>query len=263
MPEGLKPVSPNHRLQKLATTGRFLSAGLVDLIAPPHCADCGQAVEIAPGEAMLCSQCHQALAISSELPRCSLCAMPVPSETVGPCPHCRGKQFKFDGVWAWGTYEGQLRRALLRVKKPGHELLTHTLMSLFWDKHRPELDELALDAVVPVPMHWARRLTRGTNSAEVLAECLGRQIRTYVEPRLLVRRRNTIPHSGLTQRQRRINIRRALAVRKGYDLDAARILLVDDILTSGATCGEAARVLKAAGAAWVGVAVLARADAPN
>lgn len=262
------PVDSKHSLRggtlrMFASTGRMLSAGFIDLVAPPHCANCGRAVDIAPGEAMLCSQCHQALATFSRVPRCSRCAMPVPGEFAERCPHCRGKRFKYDAVWAWSTYEGELRRALLRIKKPGHELLAHSLMALFWQKYGPKLAELYWDAIVPVPMHWTRRLARGTNSAEVLAECLGRRVTTYVDSRLLVRRRNTSPHSGLTQRQRRINIRRALAVRKGYDLDAARILLVDDIFTSGATCGEAARVLKAAGAAWVGVAVLARADAPN
>ncbi len=263
MPIRLKYRQSGQALSRLAAATRSLSAGFVDLLAPPHCANCGDEVDVPPGEALLCPPCRQDFSSQAETPRCVRCGMMLAPAMADRCPHCLGQRLHFDRVFAWGAYDDQLRRALLCLKKPGHDMLADALASLFWRKHNSQITQIPLDAVVPVPLHWARRLARGNNSAEILAECLGRRVKVYVESRLLIRRRNTSPHSGLTHRQRRINIRGALSVRKGYDLGAAHILLVDDILTTGATCNEAARVLKAAGAAWVGVAIIARADAPN
>jgi predicted amidophosphoribosyltransferase len=111
-------------------------------------------------------------------------------------------------------------------------------------------------------MFWTRRLRRGTNSPEALAQTLGRQLGVPVRG-LLRRRRNTLPQAPLPPRERFRNVRGAFALRKSGALDGIRILVVDDILTTGATCSEAAGVLKAAGAAWVGVVVVARAHGPD
>jgi len=242
---------------------RSVAVGFVDLVAPPVCAFCGNEVDVPFGEAMLCQRCRQDLSLRADTPRCTGCGKTLAPEFEGHCPDCHARRPRFDRLWTWGCYEGPLRRALLRLKKPGHEMLADALTSLFWRKNGDQIAQLPLDAVVPVPMHWSRRIVRGTNNAAVLAECLARRLKVRLESGLLVRRRNTNPHSGLTHRQRRINIRGALAVRRGYDLSAARILLVYDILTTGATCGEAARVMKASGTTWVGVGVVAKTDAPN
>ncbi len=251
------------RVSRLGSATRNISNGFIDLLAPPQCGNCGCEVESAFGEAMLCWQCREELSVGAGLNRCTRCAMPLPVELADRCPHCSNLRLRHNEIWTWGTYDAALRRALLRIKNPGHDVLSDSLASLFWARHGDKIDQSAFDVIVPIPLHWARRFARGTNSAEVLAECLARKSRVTVVSRMLARCRKTIPQSGLTRRQRRINIRGALALRKGYVLDAARILLVDDIYTSGATCTEAARVLKAAGAAKVGVAVIARADAPN
>src|SRR5262249_45683017 len=122
-----------------------------------------------------------------------------------------------------------------------------------------QLGNAEFDAIVPIPMHWTRRVVRGTNSPEFLAAELSARLGAQVM-RLLVRRRRTQPHGSLSRRKRYRNIRGALAIRKGYHLEDAKILLVDDILTTGVTCNEAARVLKKTGATSVAVAVIARAE---
>jgi ComF family protein len=109
-------------------------------------------------------------------------------------------------------------------------------------------------------MHWMRRLVRGINNPDVLADLLSRHLDAPLATAGLVRRRNTLPQKDLSPRERRLNVRGAFRVRKGYNVKGAHVLLVDDILTTGATASEAARVLKRAGAATVGVAVLARAE---
>jgi ComF family protein len=125
------------------------------------------------------------------------------------------------------------------------------------------LADLGGELIVPVPMFWARRLARGTNSPEIVADCLGRSLGVPVGRRVLCRCRNTMPQAGLLPRERFRNVRGAFRVRAGYHLDGRRVLLVDDILTTGATCSEAAKVLKQAGATLVAAVVVARAQGPD
>jgi predicted amidophosphoribosyltransferase len=118
--------------------------------------------------------------------------------------------------------------------------------------------ELEPDAVVPIPMHVWRRLSRRANPPVSLAATIGRQLGLPVETNLLSWQRDTSAQLGLSQQGRFRNMRDVMRVRPGYRLDAPRLLLVDDILTTGATCSEAARVLKRSGAAEVSVVVVGR-----
>jgi len=146
------------------------------------------------------------------------------------------------------------------MKHPQHENLALAMGRLLGQKRFSELDELEAEIIVPVPMYWKRRLRRGTNSAELLARCLGRKLGLPVRRRLLVRCKNTQPQSELSAKKRFSNMRGAFRVRLPQQLKDVRVLLVDDVLTTGATCSEAAAVLKKAGAAMVAVAVVARAQ---
>jgi ComF family protein len=173
---------------------------------------------------------------------------------------CKDPPLLFDTVVTIGGYRDNLREAILRMKHPRHENLALALGRLFGQKRFSELDELEAEMIVPVPMYWKRRLRRGTNSAEFLARCLGRKLGLPVRRRLLVRCKNTEPQSELSPIKRFSNMRGAFRVRLAQRLRGARVLLVDDVLTTGATCSEAAAALKKAGAAMVAVAVVARAQ---
>ena len=150
------------------------------------------------------------------------------------------------------------------MKRPSAEHLSLAVAALLAEDPRFALDgqrdPLGVDLVVAVPMHWRRRVVRGCNSAELISERLARSLRVPLARRLLKRRRNTLPQADLTPTQRRRNVRGAFAHRTGYDIKGAHVLLADDILTTGATCSEAAKVLKTAGAARVTVAVAARGE---
>ena len=121
-----------------------------------------------------------------------------------------------------------------------------------------QLTDLGAQLVVPIPMHWSRRLERGINSPEILAHCLGRHLGIPVRRRLLVQTRRTALQATLKPGQRFQNIRGAFGLRSKCRLEGVSVLLVDDVLTTGATGSEAAKVLKRAGAAHVAVAALAR-----
>jgi ComF family protein len=114
------------------------------------------------------------------------------------------------------------------------------------------------DIAVPVPLHWTRLFVRRYNQAALLAHAIRRAGGPPVEPDLLVRRRRTPTQGHLGRLARARNVRSAFAVRPGAAIDGRRIVLIDDVMTTGATVGECARVLKRAGAARVDVLTLAR-----
>jgi ComF family protein len=114
------------------------------------------------------------------------------------------------------------------------------------------------DVVAPVPMHWQRRWVRKTNSPDILAAKVASFLQVPCQVRLLRLKRNILPQKGLKISDRRRNLADAFRVAKGYDIRGARVLLVDDVLTTGATCDAAAKALRMAGARSVAVVVLAR-----
>lgn len=146
------------------------------------------------------------------------------------------------------------------MKKRHYDHLSTTMSRLYTAHREQAVLDLQPDAVVPVPMHWTRQIYRGTNSAEMLAVEIARNIRIPVARRMLRRCRKTIAQMDLQPEQRAQNVRGAFRLTTGYDIHGARVLLVDDILTTGATCNEVAGVLKRAGAQSVIVAVIARAE---
>jgi ComF family protein len=175
------------------------------------------------------------------------------------CGHCRDSRFHFSRTVAIGVHQGALKQAVLGIKQAHRVSLTMAMAELLWSLRGLEIAALAADLVVPIPMHWWRRLRRGVNSPELLAEMIGRHLGRPVAARLLGRRW-TPRQGGLSPHRRRLNLRGVMHVRRGRNLAGLRILLVDDVLTTGATCSEAARVLRKAGAADVFVAVLARGE---
>jgi ComF family protein len=152
-----------------------------------------------------------------------------------------------------------LRSAVLRLKRPREEFLNLALADLSCELHGAALRDFAPDVVAPIPMHWQRRLVRGVNSPELLAERWSDRLRVPLARRLLVRQRNTPPQADLPPGKRFSNLRHAFRAGATYNFRGVKVLLLDDIMTTGATCHEAAKTLRSAGASDVAVVVLARA----
>ncbi len=146
------------------------------------------------------------------------------------------------------------------MKAPGTELIAEAMGAFFCQTRGEQIRALCPNLVVPVPMHWRRRWVRKTNGPDILAAHMAKFLQVPCQARLLRMNRNIKPQKGLKRRDRRKNLVGAFRVAKGYDIRirGARVLLVDDVLTTGATCDAAAKALKEAGAATVVVAVLAR-----
>ena len=123
-----------------------------------------------------------------------------------------------------------------------------------------ELSAFSADVVTPIPMHWSRRWQRGANSPDIVAEAIGWRLSLPVAAFLLRRVRRTKPQVDVPVYRRAANVRGAFLAAQHSDLLGATVLIVDDVLTTGATCNEAARTLLRAGAKRVCVAAVARAE---
>jgi ComF family protein len=229
----------------------------MQLIYPKLCWVCGVSL---PQEAdAVCAPCHTALTADAG-PTCPRC-----SSTVGPfvnldqgCPHCRDEKFPFERAVRLGPYDGVLRDVILRLKNQNGEGLAEILGRLWVLHARERLAELNVQIVVPVPLHWWRRWRRGYNQAETLARAVAAGMRLPCWPRCLRRIRNT-PQQSLQSSPtiRKENVRGAFVARPGIALAGKRVLLIDDVMTTGATAADASRALRRAGAAAVCVAVVA------
>ncbi len=237
--------------------GRLGWQGL-DLLCPPQCVFCRTDVpESGGGEAVVCLDCWQRL--SSDEPRCPACGSPV--ATVAECPRCRGRRGRkpdHDGIVILAGYGDEVRDAVLAAKRPGGEPIAAGLARLLVDCHRDRLAAWAIDVVVPVPMHWVRRLARGTSAADGLARGVAAGLELPCR-RLMVRTRSTPMQNEFPPEQRRANVEGAF--RASRRVAGRRVLVVDDVTTTGGTLGACRAALVQAGAAAVYAAAVARADA--
>jgi len=180
---------------------------------------------------------------------------PRPLNEQGLCRLCAAGITAFDGAWSCGAYDGKLRD-LIHLFKYGRMLPLGGLFGAIMARAYPR-DQL-FEVIVPVPSHWRRKFWRGFDQAAVLAQELSR--RTGIPMVQALRRtRHTAPQAGLTRRQRRDNMRNCFVAAPEV-VRGRRVLLIDDVLTTGATANAAAAALRAAGASHVGVFTLARAD---
>lgn len=186
--------------------------------------------------------------------------------TIGPfgsCRECRGRPLGFDAAIALGPYHGPLRALCLTLKHEPEAWLGSWLAALLIEA-RPILVKEALDdpsaIMTPIPLHWRRWWARGYNQSDELTRALAGSLGLR-QARLLKRVRATPKLAGLGRVERARTLRDAFRVRSRWSkaLKGRTILLVDDILTSGATCGAAARVLRRAGAKRVVAVVVGRA----
>jgi ComF family protein len=172
----------------------------------------------------------------------------------GRCTLCRLGLQGFDAVYTYGSYEGPLRQLVHLYKFGGMRPLVRTFGNLL---ARALPRETSFDVIVPMPLHWLRRWQRGFNQSALLAGEISRRWHTPMAD-IARRGKRTAPQAGLTNSKRRLNVRGAFQVRGR--LDGKHVLLVDDVLTTGATASACARALKRAGASRVTLLALARTD---
>jgi len=237
-----------------------LARGVARLIYPTACLICD--VPEPEGEGSrhgLCCDCASAVTTDAHeaCPRCAATIGPHTDVSAG-CAVCRGESLGFARAVRLGVYDGRLRDGILRMKSWPGEAVAEMLGRVMAEEKGPALRAAGAGVVVPVPLHWRHRWVRGYNQAGAVARELASALRLPFEPGWLRRVNATPQHAQPSATARRENIRGAF--RRGWRASPAgkTVLLVDDVMTTGSTLGEAARVLLDAGAAEVVAAVLAR-----
>lgn len=237
-----------------------VATGLDDLILPRTCLACGSDVPSAGG---LCERCNVELLSLVALPACPRCGT-----TLGPnipvredgCDGCPSTLPRFEQVIRLGPYTGPLR-SIVRELKYRRRAMRRRLGEMLGRAVLSRCEE-ELDVVMPVPMHWRRRLARGQNHASTLAGAVAGPLALPTGGEL-IRVRNTPPQTHLPRSRRAENVRGAFAVAPASAVEGAGVLLVDDVTTTGATANEAARTLLRAGATRVVLAVVCKAEPPT
>ncbi len=208
----------------------------------------------------LCAACRgQWTAVAS--PLCMRCGM-VFNSRVGPdhwCGRCLGRPGHFHKARAIGIYDGSLRLAIHTLKFNGRTSLAGPLGRLLFDTYRHHWPLGDIDLVAPVPLHRKRLRQRGFNQAYLLMRPWQLPVGTAIVRDLLTRTRDTAPQTGLDRRQRQGNIKNAFGMTRPGQAIGKRVLLVDDVLTTGATAEACAGALMRDGALRVDVLTLARA----
>ncbi len=229
---------------------RHLTDGLEHLLLPPVCVVCGMSAR--PG-LDCCTGCER------DLPKldaaCRRCALELVRD-VELCGRCARRLPAFDHAHAGFAYRDSIERLVQRFKFR-HDLAAGRVLAGLLARRLVEQGVVRPDLVVPVPLHWRRRLGRGFNQSELLCADLSRHFNGLPWYPLLQRQRATAAQSDLPAERRGGNVRGAFGLRS--TLVPTHVALVDDVMTTGSTLDECARVLKRAGVRRVEVWVVARA----
>jgi ComF family protein len=259
-------------------SGRWIAAGLgrlrrsvLDALFPRRCLAC-QALYLLPADmaeegilnAFFCPVCREEICAVAA-PLCLCCGVPFRGQEQEShrCGRCLANPPHFEMARAAGRYQGGLKLAVKALKFRSRVELAPALARLLDEAHQRFFQDRTADLVVPVPLHPVRMRRRGFNQAYTLLRAwrqLWEDDKALVMNRhLLVRRRPTVSQTGLDRKRRRANVKGAFVVTEPEMAKDKKILLVDDVMTTGATVDECARVLRAVGAERVDVLTLARA----
>jgi len=265
---------------------RDLADSLCAVVFPSQCRICGCELAHA-GWTSVCGDCWSSIEPWTG-PQCARCGLPfasglgfeadasepAPDETTILCSVCRREEYDFDLARSYGLYQGPLRAAILELKFHRQERLglrLGKLLASMWDAVEGSIqdDQLGPPVIVPLPLHPARQRERGYNQSRLLAQGLvdamsrrrspASAVEVRLEDRCVRRRRSTAPQSGLSLSARQQNVRGAFVVSSPGRLRDRRVILVDDVMTTGATASACAAALKRAGVRQVVVLTLARA----
>ena len=230
---------------------------LLDLVFPRVCAGCGGRVGDATGH--LCWDCQSQLPFVRQ-PYCLHCGDPVEGsvDEAFTCHWCDELNPAFDYARSVVRYRGSVQRMIQAFKYHAAHHLTPDMVRLLMAGLDTAPEFGPLDALCCVPLHRVRQRERGYNQSALLAHGLAQKLGKPFLKRALVRHRQTGTQTHLSARERVANVHGAFAVRRNAAVAGLNVLLLDDVMTTGATVSEVARVLKVAGAVKVCVLTIAR-----
>ena len=240
---------------------RALWGALLDLVYPPHCIGCGRSLhEEDRPDKYFCFDCLRDLPFIGEA-RCPKCGHELAEfAAVHPrCPSCEGKPLHFKSATAPFRYEGIATEVILRFKLARQVAFADPL-ARYMIEHMESTGWMPrIDAIAAVPLHWRRLWKRGYNQSQLLADRVGQRFGVPLLHRPVSRVFSTPSQTRVSREKRRENLRGAFVIRHPRETAGKTILLIDDVLTTGATCAECSRALITEGhAKAVYVATVAR-----
>lgn len=244
--------------RRLASALRRLTLDpLLAALLPTTCPGCDGSLE-EPSRGLLCGACLESLPCFGS----AVCGCGAPFEGTGAagdaCGRCRRGLTPWTRGASLGPYEGRLRRAIHALKYDGRRRIATTLSSPLLSTQSVRSVLAGATALVAVPMHPRRQLERGFNQAEILATEISRRTGVRALASALIRFKDTPPQAGLTAFERRRNVASAFGATASQVVVGQTVVLVDDVITTGATATACARILRRAGALEVRLLTLAR-----
>jgi competence protein ComFC len=228
-----------------------LTSKLLHLLYPSYCPLCKNPSDLF-SYSPICSPCWAQIKRYTG-PSCKICAIPFPSEHANICGHCMKKKPVFSKCITYGIYEGALAEAIHQFKFYGLKRLARPLGSLLLNIDLPQTE-----GIIPVPLSIKGLRNRGFNQSLLLARIIARDMKSPLLMDVLSKKKETLPQIGLSSKERLSNLKGSFEVRE--NIDGLRLLLVDDVITTGATVTECSKELLRAGAEEVVVLALARAS---
>ena len=242
---------------------RQLAGALASVFFPAPCGVCGEILDDA-SRIPICRSCLSLLTPWTA-PLCTRCGRPFVSRVAVEglaqplCHGCRRGLYDFDFARSYGAYSPAMARAIVLLKYQQVTPLAGWFAARLLPLAREHASEFVADVVVPVPLHPARQRERGYNQAELIARALAKRLGLPCRPYLLMRTKPRPEKLRLTLRERWRSVRNAFVIRDGSAVDKLRVLLLDDVLTTGATLDACSRALREAGATYVAAMTVARA----
>ncbi len=218
---------------------------ILDIIYPVRCPICMEIVT--PKGKRICPNCKERLPYIQE-PRCLKCSKPLEVEEKEYCSDCESKNFHFNRGYAVWVYNKEMMQSIsafkYKSKKEFADFYTEQIITLY----KKQLVKLNLDGIIPVPLHRTKYRERGYNQAFLLAKGIGEELDIPVLHDLLIRTKKTVPQKNLNDMERLHNLKEAFQYNKEsksvFRSDLSRVLLVDDIYTTGSTMEACTNVLK-------------------
>lgn len=221
---------------------------ILDIIYPVRCPICAEIV--VPKGDRVCSSCKDKLLYISE-PRCKKCSKPIGYEEKEYCSDCERKKYSFDLGYAIWIYNEDMKHSIADFKYHSKKEYAKFYIEEMVRLYGRSIEKLGPDVVVPIPVHKSKYIERGYNQADILARGFGKALGLPVKSKLLIRTKKTLPQKKLSDKERLRNLREAFKYNEteanSCPKKITKVLLVDDIFTTGSTIEACTNILKAQG----------------
>ncbi len=217
-----------------------------EVLYPPRCPACDKLLSYSERQPGFCAYCRDEICYVSE-PICKYCGKPIRDEISDSCADCAKRKHHFEQGRAVYVYDGPTKEAMYRFKYSNRRRYADIFAADACRMYEPWIRHNRIDLIVPIPMNRKKERRRGYNQAAVLAKELGRRLDLPVEIRAVERSEDTTPQKELSVSERRENLKNAFNIGKSV-VKSKRILLIDDIYTTGSTMDAVSGTLLASGA---------------